>query len=81
MLDRIAVLEVLNVIAHDYGLYAVKTRLDRIGFRAGMRDCYERLDEDQRDLYERLAWRAARTEPTATHLAPRAPRQRYVLAR
>lgn len=68
-MDRIAVLETLNVIAHDYGLYGVKTRLSRIGFRAGMRDSYDRLSADQQWLYERLAWRAAKTEATATHLA------------
>jgi hypothetical protein len=69
-MDRIAVLETLNVIAHDYGLYAVKTRLDRMGFRAGLRDSYERLDEDQQWFYDTtLAPRAAKTHATDTHLA------------
>jgi hypothetical protein len=68
-MDRIAVLETLNVIAHDYGLYAVKTRLDRMGFRAGLRDSYDRLNDDQQWLYTRLERRAVKTLPTDTRLA------------
>ena len=44
--------EALNVLAHDYGMYAVKARLDEIPFRAGPgRDTLEGLDEEGRRLY------------------------------
>lgn len=53
MPDSFDILEALNVLAHDYGLYAVKDRLDSIGFRAGpMRETYEALTDEGRHLYD-----------------------------
>lgn len=56
--------EALNVLAHDYGLYAVKTALDDLGFEAGMaRDTLEGIDERGRELYEEWAQDAEQTNP------------------
>jgi len=44
--------EALNILAHDYGLYAVKAELDAIPFRAGpTRDTLEGIDDRGRELY------------------------------
>ena len=56
--------EALNVLAHDYGLYAVKSELDRIGFRAGSsRDTFEGIDDTGRDIYRAHSIRAELADP------------------
>lgn len=56
--------EALNVLAHDYGLYAVKTRLDNIPFNAGAgRDTLEGLDDQGREFYAEWEPLAANTDP------------------
>jgi hypothetical protein len=49
--DRIALLEVWSVLAHDYGLYALNARLDRMGFRPSPSLTYDTLDLGQKEYY------------------------------
>lgn len=54
MADRFDTCEALNLIAHDWGLYDVKARLDAIPFRcAPSAEFYEGLSDEGRDLYDR----------------------------
>lgn len=54
--DRFDLAEGLNVLAHDYGLYAVKTALDRAGFRAGpTRETLDGIEGAGREVFRRLA--------------------------
>jgi hypothetical protein len=56
--------EALNVLAHDFGLYAVKTSLDRLGFRAGMgRDTFRGLSEQGKYFYKQWEREAEISEP------------------
>jgi hypothetical protein len=56
--------EALNILAHDYGLYAVKARLDDIPFRAGPnRETLEGIDETGREFYAQWREHADRTGP------------------
>ena len=58
--------EALNVLAHDYGLYAVKTRLDQVGFKAGpTRDTLGGINERGRKLYAEWEPMAEATDPYA----------------
>jgi hypothetical protein len=50
--DRIELLEVWSVLAHDYGLYGVQGRLDRMGFKPRPHLCYDSLTPDQKAYYE-----------------------------
>jgi len=50
-MDRIGRLEVWSVLAHDYGLYGIVTRLERMGFRPGPMLRYDTLQNDQRVEY------------------------------
>ena len=57
-MDRIGRLEVWSCLAHDYGLYGIVARLDRMEFRPSPLLNTDRLDEEQKILYaenERLA--------------------------
>jgi len=53
--DRFDICEAYYVWAHDWGEYAVITRLRRMGFRArpGL-DGYADLEDNSKDIYERL---------------------------
>lgn len=53
-MDRFDTCEGLNLIAHDWGLYDVKARLDRIRFRcAPSAEFYDGLSEGGREVYDR----------------------------
>lgn len=53
MSSRFDVCEALNLIAHDWGLYDLKARLDAIPFRcAPSAEFYEGLTEEGRALYD-----------------------------
>lgn len=69
-MDRIGTYEVLSLLAHDYGLYGVHARLNRIGLRVSpLRQTLSALDDWQQDLYTQLEPRAERTSATALYLA------------
>lgn len=59
---RFDLAEALNVLALDYGLYAVNARLTDLGFCAGVRrDTYRALEDDGRAIYAALEPMAAAT--------------------
>lgn len=71
-LGRIGICDVFSALAHDYGLYGIAARLDRMGYRpspfigvGGTRG----LDESQYAVYRSLEARALRTDPYAKRLA------------
>jgi len=70
-MDRIGVLEVLSLLAHDYGLYGVFGRLHSdLKLRvADSKQFFEGLEEWQQELYTALEPRAELTSPTARYLA------------
>lgn len=71
-MDRIGICEVYSVLAHDFGLYGIATRLDRMGFRPGLSLAIGKdrgLDEEQFSAYEALSERAERTDPYSVRLA------------
>jgi hypothetical protein len=52
MFDRFDICEAYNLLAHDYGLYDVKTRLDKLGFKcAHSAEFFEGLEENGQDIY------------------------------
>lgn len=63
--DPFDIAEGLNVLAHDYGLYAVKTALEqRASFKASpLRDRLETIDDDGRFVYRELEALAHDTDP------------------
>ena len=63
MMDRIGRCDVWSVLAHDYGLYGIATRLDRMGYRPAPSLRYDTLDEDQRVEYHERESVAERTGP------------------
>ena len=51
--NRYDICEAFNLLAHDYGLYDVRTRLDNMGFKCGVsRDLYKNLDENGQAIYD-----------------------------
>lgn len=69
-MDRIGTIEVLSLLAHDYGLYGVFGRLQRKGLRvANSRQFFDGLESWQQDLYMALEPRAERTSATGLYLA------------
>ena len=53
MFDRFDVCEAFNLLAHDWGLYDVKARLDAIPFRcAPSAEFFEGLTENGKAIYE-----------------------------
>ena len=53
MFERFDICEAFNLLAHDYGLYDIKTRLDRLGFRCSpLRETYDGLSDNARDIYD-----------------------------
>ena len=46
------VCEALSCLAHDWGLYALNTRLDRANFRPSPMLKYETLGEEAREYYD-----------------------------
>lgn len=68
-MDRIGTLEVLSLLAHDYGLYGVFGRLQRLGLRvANSRQFYDGLEDWQQELYIQLESRAEATHSTDLYL-------------
>jgi hypothetical protein len=58
MFDRFDVCEAFNLLAHDYGLYDVKTRLNQMQFRCrSSAEFYDGLTENGREIYDRHAIR------------------------
>ena len=53
MFDRYDICEAYNLLAHDYGLYDVKARLDKMGFKcAHSVEFYEGLTENGQAIYD-----------------------------
>ena len=53
MFDRFDICEAFNLLAHDFGLYDVKTRLDSLGFKsAASAEFYDGLSDNGRDIYD-----------------------------
>ena len=51
--DRFDICEAYNLLAHDFGLYDVKARLDNLGFRcAPSAEYYDGLSENARAIYD-----------------------------
>lgn len=46
-MDRIGRLEVWSVLAHDYGLYGIAARLERMGFKPSPLLRFASLDDSQ----------------------------------
>ena len=56
--DRFDICEAWSIWAHDYGEYAVITRLNRMGFRLSpMREHYADLSENGQAIYDALVAR------------------------
>lgn len=57
--DRFDMCDALCVLSHDYGLYALRTRLDDVGYRPGLagRGSFENLSDNGKSLYLRYALR------------------------
>lgn len=62
-MDRIARCEVWSVLAHDFGLYGIATRLERMGFRPRPTLRFDTLDEEQMILYSENEDVASETGP------------------
>lgn len=62
-MDRIALCEVWSCLAHDYGLYGINTRLDRMGFKPAPALTYDTLDEEQQLAYSDREPQAIATGP------------------
>ena len=62
-MDRIGRLEVWSCLAHDYGLYGIVARLDRMKFRPSPLLNTDRLDEEQKTLYAENEHLAKVTSP------------------
>ena len=60
-LDRVEMLEVWSVLAHDYGLYGIVSRLAGMGFRPRPSLRYATLSDEQRFYYETQTAMAERT--------------------
>lgn len=53
MFDKYDICEAFNLLAHDYGLYDVKARLDDMGFKcASTAEFYEGLTENGQSIYD-----------------------------
>ena len=51
--DRYDICEAYNLLAHDYGLYDVKTRLDNFGFKCShSAEFYDGLTENGKEIYD-----------------------------
>lgn len=71
-LGRIGTCDVFSALAHDYGLYGIATRLERMGYRpspAIATGDMRGLDESQYAAYLDLEERANRTDPYARRLS------------
>jgi len=68
--NRFDICEAYYVLAHDFGLYALFDRIERMGFSAGMRTLtYDTLEENGKAIYDALTERAYATDKFATRLA------------
>lgn len=56
--DRFDICEAHSLWAHDYGEYAVITRLTRMGFRPSPLLRYDSLTDNGRSIYDALAKRS-----------------------
>lgn len=51
--DRYDICEAYNLLAHDYGLYDVKARLDSFGFKCShSAEFYDGLTENGKEIYD-----------------------------
>ena len=50
--DRFDICEAFSMLAHDWGLYDICPRLDRLGFRPSPILSYENLEENGREIYD-----------------------------
>ena len=50
-MDRIARCEVWSILAHDYGLYGIASRLEQMGFKPGpeFKEILQAIEEAQLD--------------------------------
>ena len=62
-MDRLGLLEVWCVLAHDFGLYGIRDRLHQMGFKPGPALCYSSLDDGQKTFYHAREDRAAQIGP------------------
>ncbi len=54
--DRFDICEAFSLLAHDYGLYDMYVRLNRLGFKAsGSSEFYEGLTENGQAIYNHNA--------------------------
>jgi hypothetical protein len=69
-MDRIERLEVWAALAHDYGLYALRERIRRIGLRPRPNLNFETLNPDQRRAYEVREGQARSMGPWEARVPP-----------
>ena len=62
-MDRFDICEVWSVLAHDYGLYGIQTRLDKMGFKSFPMLRYATLNDEQLIMYAERQSKASRTGP------------------
>lgn len=62
-MNRFDVLECWSVLAHDYGLYGINSRLYQMGFRPSCMLSYDSLSEDQKFYYAAHEAVAEKTKP------------------
>ncbi len=67
-MDRIARCEVWSVLAHDWGMYGIAARLERMGFRGRPTLDYDTLEPEQQELYEANASVCRATGPYSRKL-------------
>lgn len=59
---RFDICEAYSCLAHDFGLYALNTRLDRLGFKPRPTQTVDTLGEDARAIYDALSDAALKAE-------------------
>lgn len=68
-MDRIAICEAYWLLGCDYGLYALVTRIERMGYSPGLSARNGRpSDETVAEIYAANEARAARTDPYAVRM-------------
>lgn len=60
-MDRIGRCDVWSVLAHDYGLYGIVARLERMGYCPAPSLRYDTLEDTQKDMYHDRQMLAGRT--------------------